>query len=506
MTLLSGCGALGLGDEEGGDPILVGTTDEVTSLDPAVAYDAGSWALISTLGQSLLTFQPNGSEPVPDAAETCEFTDDELTTYECTLRKGLTFANGEEITAEDVVFSFDRIKKYWDKEEDGTWPVVSTLKKTEAVGSDKVVFHLSTPDATWPFKLASSAGTIVSRESYPMGSALEGSSVVGSGPYVLKSYTKGKSAVLERNPKYKGALEVHNDTVEIRYYASSEKLSTAWKAKELDVVSRELPSEEYSRLESDPPAGVRLSAAKGSAVRHMVFNVRAGSRTKDLAVRRAISALVDRDDIAVNGQANTVIPLYSVLPAGVQGHTTPFYDKVPTNDPAEAEKILRDAGIPTPFTFTYAYRADSGKDQESKLLAKQLGRKGLFKVQLKPLKADAYFDMVSEGKTDAFGVGWLPDFPDPITYIEPVVGSANTYNNGFSDARVDGLIKNIGKVAERSRIGADLNNVDVRVAQELPLLPLYQERDFTLTTDHILGGENMIDSTGAWRVWELSRE
>ena len=53
--------------------ITVGTTDAVTSLDPAGAYDAGSWALFSNVFQTLMTFEPDGVQPVPDAAKSCAF-------------------------------------------------------------------------------------------------------------------------------------------------------------------------------------------------------------------------------------------------------------------------------------------------------------------------------------------------------------------------------------------------------------------------------------------------
>ena len=94
-----------------GRTITVGTTDEVTSLDPAGAYDAGSWALFSNVFQSLLTFEPGGATPVPDAAESCAFEGRELRTYRCALRDGLTFPSGREMTAKDVKYSFDRVKK-----------------------------------------------------------------------------------------------------------------------------------------------------------------------------------------------------------------------------------------------------------------------------------------------------------------------------------------------------------------------------------------------------------
>ncbi|NEE44223.1 peptide-binding protein, partial [Streptomyces sp. SID8455] len=80
------------------DAITVGTSDIVTSLDPAGAYDAGSWAIYSNIYQSLMTFKPGAIVPEPDAAESCAFVGQKLQTYQCKLRDDLTFSNGRKIT------------------------------------------------------------------------------------------------------------------------------------------------------------------------------------------------------------------------------------------------------------------------------------------------------------------------------------------------------------------------------------------------------------------------
>ncbi|MEV6106916.1 ABC transporter substrate-binding protein [Streptomyces sp. NPDC051940] len=486
---------------------MVGTTDAVSALDPAAAYDAPSWAILSTLHQSLLTFKPSGSEPVPDAAKSCDFTDETLKVYECTLRDDLKFSNGNKLTSEDVVFSLERVKAYFKKSDgDGPWPVISTLDKVEEDGPDKVIFHLTTADATWPFKLASTAGAIVDHTVYPKDGPLKGSGVVGSGPYILKSYDEGKSAVLERNPDYKGRFEVRNDGVEIKYFPTPEKLHQAWQDKKLDVASRDMTSKMYKDIEDNPKDDVRVSSLKGTSLRHLVFNSAPASRTKDVAVRRAAAALIDREQLASEVHLRTVEPLYSLIPAGIAGHTTAFYDKLPKKNPAAARKILQEAGIQTPYAFTLGYRADAGFEDETKALVKQLETGGLFKITEKPIPSDKFFGVVSSGEEDAFTVGWLPDYPDPDTYVSPIVGKTNAYNNGYESPVIEDAIKDSLKVSQRTRALPDYQAIDEKAAEDVPVLPLYQAKDYTLTTDHILGGENLLDSTGAWRVWELGRE
>ena len=165
--------------------ITVGTTDTITSLDPAGAYDAGSWALFSNVFQSLLTYEPGAVSPVPDAATGCSFSGGGLTTYTCELRDDLTCPRGRTVTAEDVKYSFDRVKKI--NAAVGPASLFSTLKSV-AAHDLTVTFHLSSPDATFPFKVATGAGSIVDRTRYPADGLRSGTSGDGTGPYRLTSY------------------------------------------------------------------------------------------------------------------------------------------------------------------------------------------------------------------------------------------------------------------------------------------------------------------------------
>ena len=84
-----------------------GMSDDVLATDPASGYDPGSWLLFNNVFQSLLSFPKGGTEPEPDAAKECSFTDTKTQVYTCTLKDGLKFSNGDALTSEDVKFSFD---------------------------------------------------------------------------------------------------------------------------------------------------------------------------------------------------------------------------------------------------------------------------------------------------------------------------------------------------------------------------------------------------------------
>jgi peptide/nickel transport system substrate-binding protein len=163
--VLAACGGSDSGSKSG-DAIVVGTTDQFTAtkeapapLDPAYAYDVGTWNILRQTVQTLMA-QPKGEgDPVPDAAESCSFTDSGSERYACKLRDGLKFANGDPVTAQDVKYSIERALRI--KASSGVSSLLNTIDTIETQGDREVIFHLKTADATFPYKLSTPVAGIV---------------------------------------------------------------------------------------------------------------------------------------------------------------------------------------------------------------------------------------------------------------------------------------------------------------------------------------------------------
>ncbi|WP_327415914.1 ABC transporter substrate-binding protein [Streptomyces sp. NBC_01233] len=500
---VAGVGAWQLlpGDGSGRGAIRVGTSDVVSSLDPAGAYDVGSWALFGNVYQSLLTIKPGSDAPVPDAAASCAFAGQKLTTYQCELRPDVKFAGGRPITAEDVKYSFDRIKAI--NSDQGPAPLFNTLESVKAEGRT-ATFNLSARDATFPFKIATGAASIVDKEKYPAKSLREDGKVDGSGPYVLGAYKAGTSAELKPNTSYKGQGKSARTSVTVKYFEDSADLDRAWNARQIEVAHREMSPAVLAGL-NPGMKDVRYRASGGSETRSMVFNVRPGSAAAPLAVRQAVAALLDRSKVASDVYLGTVTPLYSLVPAGIAGHSTPFFDAYPTPNAATARKLLKDAGINGPVALNLGVHVRGANIPEAEELKRQLEGTGLFQVTIKLVEKWADFQKgYAAGEFDVYTIGWIADFPDADNFLAPLVGADSSMNNGFSDKHVDELITRTQSHSERADAAAEFRDLQKVVAQQAPMVPIWQKKDYVMSRDAVTGAQYLSDGTGVWRLWELN--
>jgi peptide/nickel transport system substrate-binding protein len=488
-------------DGNGRGAVRVGTSDVVSSLDPAGAYDAGSWALFSNVYQSLMTLKPGSGTPVPDAASSCAFVGQKLTTYQCELRPDVKFASGRAITGEDVKHSFDRIKAI--NSDQGPAPLFNTLESVTAEGRT-VTFNLSARDATFPFKIATGAASIVDKDKYPAKALREGTKVDGSGPYALGEYKPGTSAELTPNDTYTGQAKPARTPVTVKYFKDSAELDRAWNDRQIEVAHREMPPAVLAAL-SPALTDTRYQASGGSEIRSVVFNVRPGSAAATPAVRQAVAATLDRSKVAATVYSGTVAPLYSLVPAGIGGHSTPFFDAYPTPNGAAAAKLLKDARIATPVPLTLGVNVRGANLPEAEEIKRQLEATGLFQLTIKPVEQWADFQKgYAAGEFDAYTIGWIADFPDADNFLAPLVGADSSMNNGFSDKRVDELITRTQSHAERGDASADFRELQKLVAQQAPMVPIWQKKDYVMSREAVTGAQYLSDGTGVWRLSELN--
>lgn len=510
VALLGGCSSLTEGgSSEPGDSIVVGMSDDVLAADPASGYDPGSWLLFNNVFQSLLSFPRGGSTPQPEAAKSCAFESGNRT-YRCTLRDGLTFSNGNSLTSEDVKYSFERAIRIDDPA--GPAPLLSTIAKITTPDARTVVFQLKVPDATFPSKIASGAGSIVDHSEYPADSLRKDGKAVGSGPYKLKSLDKSK-AVFSVNSGYRGTARVKNSGITLVFFRGDQtKLASALQKGHIDVAYRGLTARDISQLEDSSAAadkGIKVVEGTSAEVQHLVFNMK-DPVVGQLPVRKAIAYLLNRDALVSEVYHSTATPLYSIVPAGITAHNTAFFDMYGGSpQPAKAEQALRSAGITGKVKLTLwstPSRYGPATDDEFRAIAKQLNASGLVDAEVKSLPIDQYERRIAAGELGVYVKGWVPDYPDPDNFTQPFFGKDNVLQNSYvNDDITSRIIPDTAARGDRGATAKAFGELQDNVAEDLPILPLWQGKQYAVAHDNISGLEWTLDASTVFRFWEISR-
>jgi peptide/nickel transport system substrate-binding protein len=505
--LLTACGTESGGSAGTGSSVVMGMSDDVLATDPASGYDPGSWLLFNNVFQSLLSFPRGSTEPQPEAAESCAFTNSDTKVYKCTLKDGLTFSNGDALTSQDVKFSFDRMLKI----DDDAGPAIMfpMLDKVETPDEKTVVFHLNTPDATFPSKIASGAGSIVNHTQYDADALREDGQAVGSGPYKLDSFSDDE-AVFSVNEHYKGTAEVKNSGVTLKFFHGDQSaLKRALSDNEIDIAYRGLSANDIADIEKGADSGVELVEGSSAEVQHLVFNMD-DPVAGQLGVRKAMAYLIDRDALVNDVYQGTATALYSIIPAGIAGHNTAFFDTYGARpSKAKAAAALRADGITGRVKLTLwstPSRYGPATDALLEAIADQLNASGLFAADVKSVAFDQYEKDIAAGKYGVYVKGWIPDYPDADNFTAPFFGKGNVLSNNYSNKTITGtLIPQTAAQSDRAATETEYGRLQDIVADDLPVLPVWQAKQYAVTRENVYGLEYCLDASTVFRFWELSK-
>ena len=520
--VLAGCsGSNNNSSGGGGGTLTVGTTDKITSIDPAGSYDNGSFAVMNQVYPFLLN-SPYGSPDVkPDIAESAKFTSP--TEFTVKLKPDLKFANGHPLTSEDVKFTFDRQLKINDPNGPasllGNLDSVSTPDKTTAVFKLKVA-----NDQTFAQVLSSPAGPIVDHQVFSADKVTPDNTIVKghpfAGQYDITSYDFNNLIAYKANPNYEGLLgKPATEKVNVKYYAESSNLKLDIQKNAIDVAFRSLSATDIDSLSGDK--NVKVVKGPGGEIRYIVWNFNTqpfGATTpekdpkKALAVRQAAADLVDRATIAKQVYKDTYTPAYSFVPQGLTGATTVLKDLYgdgnggPSLDKAKA--VLQAAGVTTPIALNLQYNPDHygpSSGDEYALVKEQLENGGLFKVNLQSTEWVQYSKDRVNDLYPAYQLGWFPDYSDADNYLSPFFSKDNFLANHYDNPEVQQLItQQLGTTdkAERTKL---IEEIQAKVGADLSTLPLLQGAQVAVVGKNVSGADKTLDPSFKFRYAALSK-
>jgi peptide/nickel transport system substrate-binding protein len=495
------------GGQGGGGDIIVGTTDSVPTLDPAKCYSYYCGTIIDNVGSTLVSYKPGETAPSPDLAASAPKISEDGLTYTFTLRDGVKFHDGSDVTSEDVKFSLERA--LWINHPEGAAFLLEGIESVEAPDPKTVVIKLKQEDITFSSKLAYNIATVVPSDVYPSPDAKlpDDSSpetyekfvreeLVASGPYSLEDYRQNESISLAAFGEYFGD-KPKNDRVLVNFYAESAQMLAALQSGEVDVAFRDLTPEQRSSLQGSDQ--IKVVEGKGASIRYLVLNPYL-EPFDDVNVRKAIAAAMDRERIVSEVLGGTGEPLNSMVP--------PFFEEA--NVPAFKE--LYEGKKPSDFVdgkvkIDLWYTTDHYGPTEPALaenLARTLEESGSFEVNLQSAAWAQFSENNLPGPTGQYPahlLGWYPDFLDPDNYIQPFYASEQSFLRMYSNPKMDELINKEQAAPqpdspERMETFAQIQQL---AAEDAPIVPLYVAIPQAYVRSNVEGVQDTMDASQVFR-------
>jgi len=481
-------------------PIILGTTDKITVLDPAKTYDFYTWEVLNNIGEGLLKYRPGTTELEMGIAESYEVSPDGLR-YTFKLRKGMKFTDGQPLDAAAVKWSVDRVMKL---NLDPAWLVTAFVDRVEVVDATTVRFVLKAAVSYFPALVAMPPPYFpVSSKSFPVDKTAE-PTVGHYGPYKIKKWVRDVELVLEANPDYYGAPPKSKEFV-VKFYKDAATMRLALEAGEIDIAWKTLRPTDVVDLRAK--GMLHLFEVPGGYIRYIVIRCHMAP-FNDVRLRRAVAAAIDRDRICREAWKGTVEPLYSMVPIGMWSHIDAFKER----DLELARKLLTEAGYSRekPFEFDFWYTPTHYGDPEADvatIIKESLEETGMMKVTLKNAEWATYAaEYLAKGVMPILLLGWYPDYIDPDDYLTPFLHSEYSgslgvfYSNPEMDATLEEAMVKVD-IKERTKL---YEKVQRLMADEAPVVPFFQGRLNAVTWPYIKGF--ILDPTMLLRYYLIYRE
>lgn len=473
--------------------LVITTLSDISTLDPHVGYDTLSWPVSSLFYVGLIGLDEN-QQPVPKLAESFSVSEDGLT-YSFTLREGVTFSNGREVTPEDVKYSFERLMfpetasptSYFFAMIEGADAVLAG-ETTELSGitieGRTITFQMTRPEWTLLQRFALPPGFIVAREQVEAAGADFGRQPLGAGPFILESWQSGVRMVAVANPNYyrEGFPQVDRIQIDIGVEPSVGILRI--ESGEADLSLDFVPNSDYPRIVSDPAlAGNLIEITAFPNVQYLIPNTREGSPFADVRVRQALSRAIDRDRLVIIYN-NRAVPATGLIPPTVLGNNP---DLEPVYDPDGARALLVEAGFGSGFSTTIVSTTDPTDVAIAQAVIEDWAAVGV-SADLLPLEFAQWLDVaINTPEEMPVGyIGWFLDYQDPSNVYEPLVACTGSFNPGaFCNEEMDAFFFDTKVIPPGEERWATFAMLEAMTFEQMPNIPLVHVRNFYFKSNRV---------------------
>ena len=445
--------------------------------------------------------EDGSSEIVPSLAESLEISGDALT-YTFHLRQGVKFHNGEELTADDVEYSFTRqlsvegaVNTDFLAQIKGASQLLEgtadQLEGFETVDDYTFTITLSEPYAGFLACLSTPGCSIYNREATEAAGdqfGLDPSVTVGTGPFRLTDWTINDQLVLTRYEDYwKGPSELPG--VVIRIVPDTETQRMMFESGELDVVDLDYLPDAVDDFTTRYPDQIVSGPRVGTTYFTMNQNI---EPFQDVRVRKAVQMAIDRQailDALYGGRGQVENGIY---PHGLYG----FNSSLPeiTYDPEEAKAVLAEAGYANGFEMQIAAdsSASDATNQALEIIQAQLGEIGI-QAEIQNMDESTWLATRNSGEMGSFMSTWTADYNDPDNFIYTFFGTPeNTKlrSLNYSDTEVMERVQKARTIVDADERIAEYQALEEKiVTEDAAWVPMYSRTHSFAVSKRVQGFE-----------------
>ncbi len=466
------------------------------TLDPGQATDTSSSAVIRQMFDGLVELDEK-LQVIPSVAERWQASADQRV-YTFTLRRGVRFHNGREVTAADFKYSLERAargKKPWVVEKIAGAPDVikgqaKEIRGIRAVDDRTLEITLERPFAPFLMTMAYDAGFVVPREEVEKLGPDFASKPVGTGPFRFLSWRHDDQLILDAfKDHFRGPAYV--DRIVYRIINDDNTRFQEYRAGNLEHV--DVPTGQFRAVQKDPALSKELAVYPMLGTYSLRFTMTQAPFRDNKKLRQAFNYAIDKEAIANVILEGSVVPARGVLPPGMPGHNPELagypYDK------QKARQLLAEAGYPDGKglpAITLHYNTSPLHKRIVELVQAQFRDLGI-PIQVANLDWAAYLKLVDDGGTQWHRLGWLADYPDPENFLTVLFHTRNIGPPGnssrFSHPDVDKLFDEADRMPPGPARLVKYREAEKIIVEEAPWVFVYWYTSRLLQKPYVKGLE-----------------
>jgi len=468
---------------------------DIKSLDPYTLKETFTIGAHGAVYEGL-TKRDKTTKIIPGLAESWEMP--EPTRWRFHLRKGVKFHDGSDFTADDVVFSADRVRANGSNFQTN----VPASAKVTKIDDYTVDFVLPTPNPilhyqfdTWYIMSKKWAEAHDSVNPTPASATAPSYAALhenGTGPFVIESHQPGVKTVFKRNPNYWGKIESNLDEVVFTTIQNDATRVAALLSGEVDWIDP-VPLQDQQRVNASPNAVVMAGPETRTIFLGMdqlrdellESNVKGKNPFKDIRVRQAFYLAIDENVIKTRVMRNQATPSALMIAPEYFPLSKDFTR--PAADPEKAKKLLAEAGYANGFEVGMDCPNDRYVNDEAicQAVSSMLARVGI-KVNLNAQPKAKYFAKILKPggfNTSFYMLGWTPSTSDSHNVLYEIMGCRNGPDKARGDTNVGGYCNpKLDELTDKLLVEADQDKRNQMIKQAYQIgiddwsyIPLHQQ-------------------------------